>query len=117
MFQKWPSGIRMVLLCSLHCYGLRSDKGRKEDLTCDVSNQSFSTGPPTQGSRFHISRNVSILAWHDEGNKTYRWVSGDKVVKGKFCEHKNRGEHRHNDGNGHANRNNDDDKGRGNDDD
>ena len=66
---------------------------------------------------------VCVRLKHDEGNKTYRWGSeghkhrGDKVVKDKFCEHKNRGEHRHNGGNGHANRNNDDDKGRGNDDD
>jgi hypothetical protein len=66
---------------------------------------------------------VCVRFKHDDDNKNYRWVSGDKklhgdkVVKDKFCEHKNRGEHRHNDGNAHANRNNDDDKGRDNDDD
>jgi hypothetical protein len=60
---------------------------------------------------------------HNNGeHKDYRWVSeenkhhGDKVVKDKFCEHKNNGEHRDNNGehkdnngdNGHANNNNDD---------
>jgi hypothetical protein len=55
---------------------------------------------------------VCVRLKHDEGNKTYRWVSGDKehhggkVVKGKFCERKNKGGdkgkdcvlHKHNDG-------------------
>src|SRR5215203_5033668 len=55
---------------------------------------------------------------HNNGeHKDYRWVSqdnkhqGDKVVKDKFCEHKdNNGEHRdnNNDDNGHANNNEDD---------
>jgi hypothetical protein len=61
---------------------------------------------------------------HNNGeHKDYRWVSqdnkdhGDKVVKDKFCEHKNNkgehrdhnGEHKDNNGdNGHANNNNDD---------
>ena len=45
------------------------------------------------------------------GDKDYRWVSednkhhGDKIVKDKFCEHKNKGEHRDNDDNGHVNKN------------
>ena len=76
---------------------------------------------------------------HNNGeHKDYRWVSednkhhGDKVVKDKFCEHKNNGEHRDNNGehkdnngehkdnnadNGHANNNddnNDDDNGHAN---
>jgi hypothetical protein len=69
---------------------------------------------------------------HKDNNgehKDYRWVSkdnkdhGDKVVKDKFCEHNNNGEHKDNNGehkdnngehkdnndNGHANMNNDDD--------
>ena len=65
---------------------------------------------------------------HNNGeHKDYRWVSqdnkdhGDKVVKDKFCEHKNNGEHKDNNGehkgnngdNGHAN-NNDDDNGHAN---
>src|SRR5215212_4488232 len=73
---------------------------------------------------------------HNNGeHKDYRWVSqdnkdhGDKVVKDKFCEHRdhngehrdhngehknNNGEHRGNNGdNGHAN-NNDDDNGHAN---
>ena len=66
---------------------------------------------------------------HNNGeHKDYRWVSkddkhhGDKVVKDKFCEHNNNGEHKDNNGehkdnngehkdnngNGHANMNNDD---------
>ena len=57
---------------------------------------------------------------HNNGeHKDYRWVSkddkhhGDKVVKDKFCEHKNNGEHKdnadnNNNDNGHANNNNDD---------
>jgi len=50
----------------------------------------------------------------DNGDKDYRWVSednkhhGDKIVKDKFCEHKNNGEHKDDDDNGHANKNNDD---------
>jgi hypothetical protein len=65
---------------------------------------------------------------HNNGeHKDYRWVSkdnkdhGDKVVKDKFCEHKdNNGEHKDNannnddNGNGHANMNNDDDNGHAN---
>ena len=70
---------------------------------------------------------------HNNGeHKDYRWVSKDdkhhedKVVKDKFCEHRNNGEHKDNNGehkdnngehkdngdnnndNGHANNNNDD---------
>src|SRR5215217_6247217 len=49
----------------------------------------------------------------NKGDKNYRWVSkhnkhhADKIVKDKFCKHKNnRGEHRDNDdNNGHANKN------------
>jgi hypothetical protein len=48
---------------------------------------------------------------HDKGDKDYRWVSkhnkhhGDKIVKDKFCKHKNnRGEHEDDD-NGHVNKN------------
>jgi hypothetical protein len=51
----------------------------------------------------------------NKGDKDYRWVSkddkhrGDKVVKDKFCNHKNnRGEHKNNDDNG-GNKNNDGD--------
>jgi hypothetical protein len=71
---------------------------------------------------------------HNNGeHKDYRWVSkdnkdhGDKVVKDKFCEHRNNGEHKDNNGehkdnannnddngNGHANMNNDDDNGHAN---
>jgi LPXTG-motif cell wall-anchored protein len=49
---------------------------------------------------------------HNKGDKDYRWVSkdnkhhGDKVVKDKFCKHKNnRGEHKDNDDNGQVNKN------------
>jgi LPXTG-motif cell wall-anchored protein len=49
---------------------------------------------------------------HNNGDKDYRWISkqnkhhGDKIVKDKFCKHKNnRGEHKDNDDNGHANKN------------
>jgi len=48
---------------------------------------------------------------HNNGKKAYRWVSednkhhGDKVVKDKFCKHKNKGKHKDNDDNGHANKN------------
>ena len=50
---------------------------------------------------------------HNNGDhKDYRWVSkdnkhhGDKIVKDKFCKHKNnRGEHEDNDDNVHANKN------------
>src|SRR5215203_666765 len=45
----------------------------------------------------------------NKGDKDYRWVSkhnkhhGDKIVKDKFCKHKNnRGEHKDNDDNAHA---------------
>jgi hypothetical protein len=48
----------------------------------------------------------------NNGDKGYRWVSednkhhADKIVKDKFCKHKNnRGEHKDNDDNGHANKN------------
>ncbi len=49
---------------------------------------------------------------HNNGDKRYRWVSednkhhGDKVVKDRFCKHKNNGEHKDNDDNDHANKNN-----------
>ena len=56
---------------------------------------------------------------HNNGeHKDYRWVSehnkdhGDKVVKDKFCEHKNNNGDDNNDHNGKAN--NDDDNGHGN---
>jgi hypothetical protein len=58
---------------------------------------------------------------HNKGGKAYRWVSqdnkhhGDKIVKDKFCKHKNNkgehkdnddnGEHEDDDDNGHANKN------------
>jgi hypothetical protein len=70
---------------------------------------------------------------HNNGeHKDYRWVSqdnkdhGDKVVKDKFCEHKNNkgehrdhnGEHKDNNGdNGHANNNDDNGHANNNDDD
>jgi hypothetical protein len=48
---------------------------------------------------------------HNNGDKDYRWVSednkhhGDKIVKDKFCKHKNnRGEHKDNDDSGQANK-------------
>jgi hypothetical protein len=57
---------------------------------------------------------------HNKGDKDYRWVSkddkhrGDKVVKDKFCNHKNnRGEHKNNDDNGHANKNTGNDHNKG----
>jgi hypothetical protein len=46
---------------------------------------------------------------HNNGKKSYRWVSednkhhGDKVVKDKFCKHKNNGKHKDSDDSGHAN--------------
>src|SRR5215216_1008477 len=56
--------------------------------------------------------NKNIGNDHNNGDKDYRWVSkdkkhhGDKVVKDKFCKHKNnRGEHKHNNDNGHTNKN------------
>jgi hypothetical protein len=48
---------------------------------------------------------------HNKGDKDYRWVSkdnkhhGDKIVKDKFCKHKNKGKHKDNDDSGHANKN------------
>jgi hypothetical protein len=48
---------------------------------------------------------------HNNGKRAYRWVSkdnkhhGDKVVKDKFCKHKNKGKHKDNDDNAHANKN------------
>src|SRR5215211_473498 len=48
---------------------------------------------------------------HNKGGKAYRWVSRDnkhhtdKVVKDKFCKHKNKGEHKDNNDNAHANKN------------
>jgi hypothetical protein len=56
--------------------------------------------------------NKNIGEHKNKGDKSYRWVSkdnkhhGDKVVKDKFCEHKNnKGEHKDNDDNGHPNKN------------
>jgi hypothetical protein len=58
----------------------------------------------------HVNKNKGND--HNNGDKGYRWVSkdnkhhGDKIVKDKFCKHKNnRGEHKDNDDNGHANKN------------
>jgi hypothetical protein len=58
----------------------------------------------------HANKNIGND--HNNGDKNYRWVSqdnkhhGDKIVKDKFCKHKNnRGEHKDNDDNGHANKN------------
>src|SRR5688500_6069676 len=42
--------------------GTSVSRGRKEDLTCDVSKQSNSTDPPTQGSTMGMSRNTTILS-------------------------------------------------------
>jgi hypothetical protein len=39
-----------------------SQGGGKKTLTCNVANQRYRTGPPTQGSRIGMSRNVSILS-------------------------------------------------------
>src|SRR5215217_4704463 len=56
---------------------------------------------------------------HHNGKKAYRWVSednkhhGDKVVKDKFCKHRNKGKHKDNDDNGHANKNNGNDHNNG----
>jgi hypothetical protein len=47
----------------------------------------------------------------NNGDKDYRWISkqnkhhGDKILKDKFCKHKNKGEHKDDDDNGHANKN------------
>jgi hypothetical protein len=84
---------------------------------------------------------VCVLHKDNGEHKDYRWVSkddthnGDKVVKDKFCEHRNNGEHKDNNGehkdnngehkdngdnnndNGHANNNNDDNGHANNDDD
>jgi hypothetical protein len=56
--------------------------------------------------------NINNRGEHEnKGDKDYRWVSkhnkhhGDKIVKDKFCKHKNKGEHKDNDDNGHANKN------------
>jgi hypothetical protein len=58
----------------------------------------------------HADKNIG--EHKNEGDRDYRWVSkdnkhhGDKVVKDKFCKHKNnRGEHKNNDDNGHPNKN------------
>jgi hypothetical protein len=110
----------------------------------------FASGNHENNNGEHKGNNEKVCVLHkdkgDEHNngehKDYRWVSqdnkdhGDKVVKDKFCEHKNnRGEHRDHNGehkdnngehkdnngehkgdngdNGHAN-NNDDDNGHAN---
>ena len=58
----------------------------------------------------HANKNIGND--HNNGKKAYRWVSepnkhhGDKVVKDKFCKHRNKGKHKDNDDNGHANKNN-----------
>jgi hypothetical protein len=56
---------------------------------------------------------------HNNGKKAYRWVSednthhGDKVVKDKFCKHKNKGKNKDDDDNAHANKNKGDDHNKG----
>jgi hypothetical protein len=94
----------------------------------------FASGNHENNNGEHKGNNEKVCVLHkDKGDdhnngehKDYRWVSednkhhGDKVVKDKFCEHKdngehkdNNGEHKDNDDNGHAN-NNDDDNGHAN---
>jgi hypothetical protein len=74
---------------------------------------------PTTGDGGNQEK-VCVRSKHDDGGKDYKWVSrdnkhhGDKVLKDKFCKHKNNGEHK--DDNGHANKDNDD-NGHANDDD
>src|SRR5829696_1090910 len=57
----------------------------------------------------HANKNIGND--HNNGKKAYRWVSednkhhGDKVVKDKFCKHRNKGKHKDNDDSGHANKN------------
>ena len=86
--------------------------------------------PPTGGGG--DKDKVCVLHKNKGDDKRYRWVSkdnkdrGDKVVKDKFCEHKNKGKHKGNDHNahankkddsGHANKKDDDNRGHANDDD
>jgi hypothetical protein len=87
----------------------------------------FASGNHENNNGEHKGNNEKVCVLHkDKGDdhnngehKDYRWVSednkhhGDKVVKDKFCEHKDNGEHKDNDDNGHAN-NNDDDNGHAN---
>ena len=101
----------------------------------------FASGNHENNNGEHKGNNEKVCVLHkDKGDdhnngehKDYRWVSednkhhGDKVIKDKFCEHKdngehkdnngehkdngehkNNGEHKDNDDNGHANMNNDD---------
>jgi hypothetical protein len=96
----------------------------------------FASGNHENNNGEHKGNNEKVCVLHkDKGDdhnngehKDYRWVSennkhhGDKVVKDKFCEHKDNGEHKDNNGehkdnngehkdnndNGHANMNNDD---------
>ncbi len=94
----------------------------------------FASGNHENNNGEHKGNNEKVCVLHkDKGDdhnngehKDYRWVSednkhhGDKVVKDKFCEHKdngehkNNGEHKDNDDNGHANNNDDDDNGHAN---
>jgi hypothetical protein len=60
----------------------------------------------------HKDKDDNGHANKNKGHKNYRWVSkhnkhhADKIVKDKFCKHKNnRGEHKDNNNNGHANKN------------
>ena len=65
---------------------------------------------------------VCILRHQDDNGKDYRWVwdiedlhVGDKVVKDKYCEHKdNNGEHKDNNGEHKNNSDNGDDNGKAN---
>jgi LPXTG-motif cell wall-anchored protein len=60
----------------------------------------------------NVQANKSKGNDHNNGDKEYRWVSednkhhGDKIVKVKFCKHKNnKSEHKDNDDSGQANKN------------
>jgi len=84
--------------------------------TTDTTGTTTGGDTPTTGDGGNQGK-VCVRSKHDDGGKDYRWVSednkhhGDKVVKDKFCKHKNnRGEYRDNDDdNGHAKKYNNDD--------
>ena len=70
--------------------------------TTDTTGTTGTTGTTTGGEAPTTGdggdqEKVCVRFKHDDDNKNYRWVSGDKkhhgdkVVKDKFCEHKNKG--------------------------
>jgi hypothetical protein len=88
----------------------RDDNGKHKDRddndhASKNNNDDDDNGEHEDDDNGHANKNIGDHK--DNGNKDYRWVSednkhhGDKIVKDKFCKHKNnRGEHKDNDDNG-----------------